>query len=179
MGEIRTPPRVMLILAAISNEPAALDWARHWAISSFGQIARESERFAFVETSYYSGTMGEDLSKTFLAFGDLISPDTLRAVKCMTNEAEALYARQSNSEHQRPLNLDPGYLNESKLVLASTKDHAHRLYLGDGIFAEVTLRFRDRHWQPWDWTYPDYRRKDYQEFFTECRKFLRAQVRQR
>jgi hypothetical protein len=60
------------------------------------------------------------------------------------------------------------------LVLASTKDHAHRLYLGEGIYAEVTLAFRQRQWQPLEWTYPDYRRADYQEFFTACREYLLA-----
>ena len=72
----------------------------------------------------------------------------------------------------RPLNLDPGYITPAKLVLASTKDHAHRIYLRDGIYAEVTLSFRGRKWQPLEWTYPDYRRDDYQRFFTECREWL-------
>ena len=72
----------------------------------------------------------------------------------------------------RPLNLDPGYITAAKLVLASTKDHAHRIYLQDGIYAEVTLAYRHRAWQPLEWTYPDYRRADFQEFFTRCREFL-------
>ena len=173
MGEIGTPSPVMLLIAAVSNDPAALDWAREWASSSFGELLMESERFAFVETKYYEATMGEGLKKTFFAFRDLVSPGQLAAVKRMTNEVEALYARQNETAHPRPLNLDPGYLTESKLVLASTKDHAHRIYLSDGIFAEVTLRYRNRQWQPWDWTYPDYRREDYQAFFTQCREALR------
>ena len=72
----------------------------------------------------------------------------------------------------RHLNLDRGYLTPAKLVLASTKDHAHRIYLRDGIFAEVTLVYRQRKWQPLEWTYPDYRRDDYQAFFTQCREWL-------
>jgi hypothetical protein len=70
------------------------------------------------------------------------------------------------------VNIDPGYITPAKLVLASTKDHAHRIYLRDGIFAEVTLVYRQRKWQPLEWTYPDYRRDDYQQFFTECREWL-------
>jgi hypothetical protein len=164
----------MLIIAAVSNDHAAIDWARDWASSSFGELLLESERFAFVETDYYEATMGEGLMKAFFAFRDWIRPDELAAIKRMTNEVEALCARQSNSPQQRPLNLDPGYLTESKLVLASTKDHAHRIYLREGIFAEVTLRYRHRQWQPWEWTYPDYRREDYQAFFSQCRDALRA-----
>jgi hypothetical protein len=71
------------------------------------------------------------------------------------------------------LNLDPGYLTPAKLVLASTKDHAHRLYLARGIYAEVTLYFKGRRWQYRDWTFPDYRRDDYQQFFSACRELLR------
>jgi hypothetical protein len=73
----------------------------------------------------------------------------------------------------RPLNLDPGYLGLGKLVLASTKDHAHRLYLSRGIYAEVTLNYQDRGWRHHDWTFPDYRRADYQQFFSQCRDYLR------
>jgi hypothetical protein len=70
------------------------------------------------------------------------------------------------------LNLDPGYLTAAKLVLASTKDHAHRIYLRGGVYAEVTLNFRAGQWQMLPWTYPDYRRDDYQSFFTTCRELL-------
>ena len=76
----------------------------------------------------------------------------------------------------RPLNLDPGYLTAAKLVLASTKDHSHRLYLAEGIYAEVTLYYRDGRWQPREWTFPDYRRADYQEFFNAARRLLRQAV---
>jgi hypothetical protein len=61
--------------------------------------------------------------------------------------------------------------------LASTKDHAHRIYLNDGIYAEVTLAYRRGGWQAFPWTYPDYRRHDFQEFFTRCRESLRIERR--
>ena len=64
----------------------------------------------------------------------------------------------------------------AKLVLASTKDHAHRLYLAQGIYAEVTLYYKDRQWQHRDWTFPDYRREDYQQFFSACRELLRRRT---
>jgi hypothetical protein len=76
----------------------------------------------------------------------------------------------------RLLNLDPGYLTEAKLVLASTKDHAHRIYLSQGIYAEVTLSYRRGHWRHHDWTYPDYQRSDYQAFFDRCRDYFRRCV---
>jgi hypothetical protein len=97
-------------------------------------------------------------------------------------EATAEDANGVSSRHAdgpsvaRPLNLDPGYLTEAKLVLASTKDHAHRIYLSQGIYAEVTLSFRRGHWRHHDWTYPDYRRDDYHAFFTQCRDYFRRCV---
>ena len=87
------------------------------------------------------------------------------------------YARSAASQLERPLNLDPGYITDSKLVLASTKNHAHRIYLAEGIFAEITLRFQGGQWRPWEWTYPDYRRADFQQFFTDCRNYLRQRDR--
>jgi hypothetical protein len=173
MGEIREPTTVLLMMAAISRHDEALDWARDWTAANYGEIALESARFSFDETDYYAESMGANLKKTFWAFAALISPDDLATIKRTTNAAERQYAAHHGHAEPRPLNLDPGYLSESKLVLASTKDHAHRLYLRDGIYAEITLRFRDRKWQPWDWTYPDYRRADFQEFFSECRELLR------
>jgi hypothetical protein len=66
--------------------------------------------------------------------------------------------------------LDPGYVTLAKMVLATTKDFAHRLYLGDGIYAESTLRFRKKQFEPWEWTYPDYRTDEYREFFGRVRE---------
>jgi hypothetical protein len=118
--------------------------------------------------------MGSDLKKRFWAIADPIDPGQLAAIKLTTNLWEAEYAGAGLHAEPRPLNLDPGYLTLAKLVLASTKDHAHRIYLGDGIYAEVTLAYRRGGWQAFDWTYPDYRREDYQAFFTHCRELLRG-----
>jgi hypothetical protein len=116
--------------------------------------------------------MGVGLKKQFFAFERLIDPAALADIKGQTNEWEAAYAALGKHAEPRPLNLDPGYITAAKLVLASTKDHAHRIYLHDGIYAEVTLVFRHRQWQPLEWTYPDYRRDDYHRFFSACRERL-------
>lgn len=174
MGEIGAPAPVMLLLAAFSRHAAALDWAQRRAAEAWGPIALASPRFSFEETSYYEPTMGPGLQKCFWAFEQLIDPGTLAAIKIQTNAWELEYAKESGQGEPRPLNLDPGYLTPAKLVLASTKDHAHRLYLSDGIYAEVTLFYKDRRWQHRDWTFPDYRRTDYQQFFADCRRALRV-----
>jgi hypothetical protein len=172
MGEISEPASVMLLIAVVSRHGAALDWARDRLIRQHGAVALSSNAFDFTETDYYAATMGSALKKQFLAFERLIDPAALAEIKRQTNAWEAEYAALGKHEEPRPLNLDPGYITPAKLVLASTKDHAHRIYLQGGIYAEVTLSYRQRRWQPFEWTYPDYRREDFQQFFTACRERL-------
>ena len=172
MGSLHDPTAVLLIIAASSRYDAALDWARGRVEQAFGPVALASDAFAFTETDYYAATMGADLNKQFLACERLIDPGELAGIKRQMNEWEVAYAALGRNAEPRPLNLDPGYITPAKLVLASTKDHAHRIYLEGGIYAELTLAYRDREWRPLEWTYPDYRRGDYQAFFTRCRGLI-------
>jgi hypothetical protein len=173
MGEIQKPTSVLLLIAVSSRHDEALAWAEARGVERFGTLAVKSKAFSFTETDYYAATMGADLKKQFLAFEPLIDPAELSSVKCLTNEWEAEYTALGGHDEPRPLNLDPGYVTLAKLVLASTKDHAHRLYLGAGIYAELTLQYRKGGWHPFPWTYPDYRRADFQEYFSGCREVLR------
>jgi hypothetical protein len=174
MGAISPPHPVLLLIAVSSRYESALNWAREKIAAEFGTLGAVSEAFAFTETDYYTTTMGTDLLKQFVVPAQLIDPGRLPTIKRLTNNWEVEYANQADHTEPRPLNLDPGYLTLAKLVLASTKDHAHRIYLADGIYAEVTLSYRGKAWQPFDWTYPDYRRADFQQFFTECRDLLKS-----
>jgi hypothetical protein len=164
---------VLLILAAFSRYSEALAWGRQTAEAAWGPVALHSERFDHRETSYYEATMGPDLQKTFFAFERLIDPAQLVACKEASNDWETAYQKLGRHPELRPLNLDPGYLTEAKLVLATTKDRDHRLYLDRGIYAENTLFFHRGAWQPRPWTYPDYQRPDYHQFFLQCRDYLR------
>jgi hypothetical protein len=174
MGVPHSPTPVLLIVAASSRYDDALVWGRHQAEREFGPNAAVSDAFDFTETNYYAAEMGEGLKKQFWAFANPIDPGRLAAIKLATNLWEAEYAGARQHPEPRPLNLDPGYVTLAKLVLASTKDHAHRVYLADGIYAEVTLSYRGGSWQPFEWTYPDYRRADFQAFFAQCRELLRS-----
>jgi hypothetical protein len=174
MGDISNPVPVLLLVAASSRHDSALAWARETIEREIGPLALVSEAFDFTETEYYAATMGAELKKQFIACERPIDPGELPRIKRQTNAWEAEYAALGRHPEPRPLNLDPGYVTAAKLVLASTKDHAHRLYLADGIYAEVTLAYRQKQWQPLDWTYPDYRRADYQAFFSACRAILLA-----
>lgn len=173
MGAIGSPTPVLLLIAASSRYDDALAWGLREAEREFGSAAAISDAFDFTETDYYAAEMGDDLKKQFWAFEKLIDPGRLAAIKLATNLWEAEYAGAGLHPEPRPLNLDPGYLTLAKLVLASTKDHAHRIYLADGIYAEVTLSYRHGAWQAFDWTYPDYRRADFHEYFTRCREMVR------
>ncbi len=173
MGSTSPPHPVLLLIAVSSRYDAALVWAQGKIAAEFGPLGAVSPAFDFTETAYYTATMGSDLKKQFVIPAEPIDPGRLAAIKRLTNQWEIEYAASANLPEPRPLNLDPGYITLAKLVLASTKDHAHRIFLADGIYAEVTLSFRAKQWQPFDWTYPDYRRADFQDFFTHCRELLR------
>lgn len=174
MGDINDPKPVLLLVAVSTRYDEALSWSEQRLRDEYGAIRLASEAFDFTETDYYAESMGKGLKKQFLVFDTLIDPGRLPQIKRATNAMEDEYATQHDHPELRPLNLDPGYLTLAKLVLASTKDHAHRIYLADGIYAEVTLNYRKRGWQKSDWTYPDYQREDFQAFFSQCRQTLRS-----
>ena len=121
--------------------------------------------------------MGTDLKKKIFAYENLLPPDELPDTKILSNGWEQFYASQCDWPEIRPLNIDTGYITEAKLVLATTKDRDHRVYLRDGIFAEVTMHYSQRKWAKSRWTYPDYQREDFQSFFTSCRDYLRKRYK--
>lgn len=173
MGAISPPRPVLLLVAVSSRYDGALQWAQEKIGAEFGVLGAVSAPFDFTETNYYNTTMGTDLKKQFVVVREPVDPGRLAAIKRATNQWEVDYAATADHPESRPLNLDPGYLTLAKLVLASTKDHAHRIYLADGIYAEVTLSYRGKQWHAFDWTYPDYRRADFHQFFSECRGLLK------
>ncbi len=178
MGEIK-PHRAVLLVAAVSSQfDESFDWTRSEMEKVWGKLLFASEKFEFTETSYYARTMGENLKKQFLTFETKIDPGELANIKLATNDMESAFKSQNDTDVDRPLNIDPGYLTEAKLILATTKDRDHRIYLQRGIYAEVTLTFRQKSgWESARWTYPDYQREDFQAFFTRCRGWLRDQYR--
>ena len=181
MGEPTLHTPVLPILAAFSRYDEALAWARRRFAQMWGPVGLESEPFAFDQTDYYAATMGPGLRKVFLAAAEPVDPSGLVDWKLATNAWEAEYAAGVSAApggEPRPLNLDPGYLTLGKLVLASTKDFAHRVYLGRGIYAEITLFYRRHRWEHHEWTFADYRQPGYHEFFTRCRDYLHRRLRE-
>ena len=178
MGEIQPHRPVLLIAAVSSRYPSAInDWFVQTAESDWSKIALASPLFNFTETKYYEQSMGTDLKKKLFAFELLIDPPTIAQAKHQSNDWEEKFKSTNDYTEKRPINIDPGYLTEAKVVLATTKDRDHRIYLSDGIFAEITLYYRQGVWERSRWTYPDYQRSDFHDFFNQCRSYLRNAYR--
>lgn len=173
MGAIRPPQPVKLLLPMLAAEADLLAAVEADLAARWGAIDYRSALLPFAHTDYYAREFGPSLLRRFLAFERLIDPGELAAIKRATNEIEA---RWSQGERRR-VNLDPGYLTQAKLVLATTKNQAHRIYLGQGIYAEVTLLYRDGAWRPLPWTYPDYASAAYHAILSEIRALLGLQLR--
>ena len=166
---------VVRFAALFGGDPQILDQAAEQASESWGEIFLRTGDIDFDMTQYYDRTMGPGLKKRLLAFRDLIDPVELVASKCQSNQWEQQFQQQYPDGPGRVLNLDPGYISEAKVVLATMKDRDHRLYLGDGVYGEVTLYYQlPGTWEASRWTYPDYRCQEYHNFFTGCRDYLRT-----
>ena len=174
MGQILTPESVVRIAAVFSRYDTAFEWAGQWLTERWGELLCETEAFPFEQTAYYTSTMGPHLRKKFYAFREPIAPTRIVVDKTASNawEEEFAVAHSAEFPEPRPLNIDPGYVSLSKLVLASTKDFAHRICVGDGIYAEITLSFYHRAWTTFPWTFPDYAEPTYHPFLNCCRDHL-------
>jgi len=176
MGVPREPTYSLLVVAAFSRHPDALEWAAHQLTSRFGEVALVSPDFPFHHTKYYQATMGAGLIKRILVFDALVPADCLADVKHFTISLENDLAATERYPDSRPLNLDPGLVQLGKFLLASTKDQAHRVFLKNDIFAEVTLRFQAGAFEVWPWTYADYQEPAVREFLNRARAWLYEKV---
>jgi len=177
MGIVRPARKVKLICGMLSGDVDLLRRARQLLTRRFGEVDDESEVWPFDATDYYEAEMGPDLRRMFVSFARLIDPGRLARVKHETNDLEAQICDQAGSPPEfRLVNLDPGYVTLSKLVLATTKDYSHRVYIGEGMYAEATLYWHDGAWRAWPYTYPDYASDPYHPFFRRVRVRLLAQL---
>lgn len=174
MGNVRPAEKVKLITGLISNDIALFDKVKLILEKKFrNKIDFESPALDFVHTNYYDKEMGPNLKRKFLSFKKMVSLEGIGNTKLISNKIE----RKFSYGNKRAINIDPGYLDLSKLVLFSTKDYSHRVYTGAGIFSEVTLYFKDETFRAWPWTYPDYRTEEYISIFNSIREHFKAQSR--
>jgi len=180
MGAIRQFNPVKLFIGVLVSNAKFISPVEERLIASFGAIDHRSDVIPFDFTDYYEAEMGDLIDRVFFSFERLIEADQLPEIKRQTNKLEdelVPVLKTPNTTVKRPANLDPGYIEQAKVVLASTKNFYHRIYLGGGIFGEVTMHFKNNTYQFFPWTYPDYKSKDYQDFFLRVRQIFRSQLR--
>ncbi|GAA4466597.1 DUF4416 family protein [Novipirellula rosea] len=168
---------VVRFCAVITRHDAVRAWAVRRLNETWGETFVQTPQMPFEAGGYYTREMGGGLEKTIVGFRDFADPAGLADWKTQTNLWELECAQAIATDEPRPLNLDPGYVTQAKLVLATTKDRDHRIYLRDGMFAEVTLTYVHRQWVDHRWTYPDYRTDDVKQFAQQCREHLREHLK--
>lgn len=169
MGKIKVPESVLLFVGTLYADSKAFDAAEKLLTQNFGDILLSSSRIMWNHSSYYKDELGWPIYRQFIFFRNLIDPGSLADIKIKTNELEYMLS----IDGKRSINLDPGYLTLSNIVLASTKNYAHRVYLGKGIYAEVTLVYKNNSYTPHLFTYRDYQEKTSIDIFTDAREKLR------
>lgn len=176
MWEIESPKPVKLICGILASDARCLEAAQEALRGLYGRADFVSEVWPFTQTEYYNEEAGEHILRNFLAFERLMDPGRLAEIKHQTNDLEKKLAAELKTPWPRPVNLDPGYLEPAKLVLASTKNFSHRVYIGRNLYAEVTLMFHKGAWRSFEFTFPDFKDGRYHEFLSRVREHL---VRQR
>lgn len=163
----------MLFVGMLFGSKEHLHEAEKKLNESFGDTVLESPVMQWDYSGYYKKELGWHIQRKFIFFEKLINQDELRDIKVKTNAIET----GLSTGGKRTVNLDPGYLTSAKVVLASTKDYSHRLYLGDGIFAEITLIYNGG-FQPHINTYRDYQDEKYIHLFEEAREIFKRRLRE-
>ncbi|MEJ2244646.1 MAG: DUF4416 family protein [Acidobacteriota bacterium] len=175
MGAVTSPAPVKLFMGVLTSLADILPAVEQKLSSVYGAIDSRSGQFPFEWTRYYNETMGYPIYRYFLGFEKLIEPPSIADIKIGTNEMESQFAAEW-TQVSRPVNLDPGYIEESKLVLASTKNFYHRILIAQNIYAEVTLHYERGAWRTLPWTFPDYASENYHSYFMSLRKLYRKQL---
>lgn len=176
MADPKPFSEVKLVCGIIASDERYFKKAEDCLVRLYGSIDLESSVFTFDFTDYYEKQMGRNLKRKFLSFRDLVSPERLSEIKLRTNELEE-EIRQEFKESRRVVNLDPGYMTQAALIMATVKDFAHRIPLKNGIYAHLELLFTKTGVKTLDWTYPDYKTEEYREFFVEVRRIYLAQLK--
>jgi hypothetical protein len=177
MWKLKGPKPVKLIIGILAADRQCLHEAVDAIIGKFGPIDFTSNVWQFDKTDYYLEQTGPNILRQFVSIDKLIDPGKLAVIKCKSNKLEQKLAKNLGFPLPRPVNLDPGIIEPSKLILATTKNYSHRIYIGKKMYAEVTLIFDKGQWRPLDHTYPDYRQNCYFDFFDNVRNRLLEQLK--
>jgi hypothetical protein len=169
MGSVYPFEQKKLIVGVLTSRRQKEKELEALLTAQFGEYDYKSEYIPFDFTHYYDKEMGDSIFRLFYSFSRLIDPSRLPEIKLATNALEEMFVE----EEMRKINLDPGLLCLSRLVLATTKDNAHRIPLSRGIYGEITLLFTRKGIQYQPWTYPDYRSPAYQKILEDIRALFK------
>ncbi|MCX7913175.1 MAG: DUF4416 family protein [Thermodesulfovibrionales bacterium] len=169
MGQPHFPAKALLFVGILYYKDDYYIKSLQQLKSHFGEIAMITPSMEWNFSDYYQEELGSNIFRRFIFFKDLIEQDSIADIKIITNQIE----KELSTNKKRNVNLDPGYLTPAKIVLATTKDYSHRIYLKRGIFAEVTLIFKKDTFTPHLNTYKDYRSKEYIDIFIQARNLLK------
>uniref|UniRef100_A0A7C4U884 DUF4416 family protein n=1 Tax=candidate division WOR-3 bacterium TaxID=2052148 RepID=A0A7C4U884_UNCW3 len=159
--------RCIVFFGLIYSDEKNLREAKLW-IEEGGRIIEETEPIPFNFTDYYEEEMGGNLKRCWVGIEKIIFENELVHLKLKSIEFE----KKLSIEGKRTVNIDPGGISHSRVVLVTTKNYSHRIYLGEGIYGEVTLIYKNKNFQELHWTYPDYRTDIFKNFAKRMRNYL-------
>lgn len=175
------PKPAKLIISMFTSDKFLFNLYKEELVKRFGEIDIESNAQPFNFTDYYEKEFGENLTQKLFSFSALIRQDGLGEIKIITNSIENNFKngniKNNITHHKRKINIDPGYITLNKYILASTKDGPSRIYLNQGIYAEITLRFINKSFVPCEYTYPNYKTNKYINFLNSVRQKYKLQLR--
>lgn len=174
MSILKEPKPVYLFTAIIYKTDADLNDCVKALRNGLGETDFESPVLTFEGTSYYESEMGKELKRKIIAFKKLVARDRLREVKVFTQSLEEKFSVKG----QRTINIDPGYIAQEHVILTTGKGFAHRPYLGDGVYADLTLIYRGDEYKTLEWTYPDYGSTEMRGLFQDLRRKYEATLDQ-
>ncbi len=174
MSKPEIPNPGKLVLSVLSSKwEFFCDRLQNTLAREFGAIDYQSPFIPFTETTYYDRELGKPISRQILAFEPLVEQNGLPEIKLLTNQWEKDYSRDGC----RIFNLDPGLLTLERLVLATGKNFSHRVYLGQGIWADLTLIYARGDWMDLPWTFPDYAAEKTKTHLRAIREIYRRQLK--
>lgn len=173
MAEPQFPKPVKLITAILWNDEYALETALQKMISKWGQIDFQGITHPFSVTNYYEPEMGKNLKRRIISFLKLIPPENIRDIKILSNQIEI----EIKNRKGRSINLDVGFLDHNKVVLASAKYGGQKIHLGKGIYADMILRFKNGTFKPFEWTFMDFRNQQYDKELLAIKRIYLKQIK--
>ena len=173
MAKPGTVDPVKLFVALLWSHPEALENALIELRARWGEIDFTGSDHPFNITDYYEPEMGRDLHRRLLSFHRLVSPEILCRTKHVCNEIEDRLVVDKG----RRVNLDIGYLDHNKIILASFKYAGQKIYMGNGVWADLVARYREGRYCPFEWTFPDFRDGRYDQELLRIRQNYREQLR--